>query len=47
MTNQLDGGCERCGRCISSCPTHALSWQLKAPPLLDLVALRIEGKVRP
>jgi NapH/MauN family ferredoxin-type protein len=47
MTNQLDGGCERCGRCISSCPTDALSWQLKAPPLLDLVALRVEGKVRP
>lgn len=46
MTNQLDGGCERCGRCVSSCPTGALSWQLKAPPLLDLVGQRIEGKVR-
>lgn len=46
MNNQLDGGCERCGRCISSCPTDALSWKLASPPLLDLVALRIEGKVQ-
>lgn len=28
MTNQLDGGCERCGKCIASCPTKALSFRL-------------------
>ncbi len=27
MTNALDGGCERCGRCIASCPVKSLSWQ--------------------
>ncbi|MFO0596772.1 MAG: 4Fe-4S binding protein [Myxococcaceae bacterium] len=27
MNNKLDGGCERCGRCIASCPTKALSWK--------------------
>jgi ferredoxin-type protein NapH len=34
MNNQLDSGCERCGRCIASCPTKALSWKWtrKAPP---------------
>ena len=31
MTNQLDSGCERCGKCIASCPTNALSWKLKIP----------------
>lgn len=29
MTNALDSGCERCGRCIASCPTRALSWKWK------------------
>lgn len=29
MTERLDGGCERCGRCIASCPTKALSWGVK------------------
>lgn len=28
MTNQLDNGCERCGKCIASCPTRALSFQV-------------------
>jgi ferredoxin-type protein NapH len=28
MTNQLDNGCERCGKCIASCPTKALSFQI-------------------
>jgi ferredoxin-type protein NapH len=43
MTNRLDAGCERCGRCIASCPTKALSFTLAAPPLAQLVALRVEG----
>lgn len=34
MTDKLDGGCERCGRCIASCPTKALSWGLGKPALL-------------
>lgn len=34
MTDKLDGGCERCGRCIASCPTKALSWQLGVPSAL-------------
>lgn len=29
MTQRLDGGCERCGRCIAACPTQALSWRLE------------------
>lgn len=31
MTNMLDSGCERCGKCIAACPTRALSWKWKAP----------------
>lgn len=31
MTDKLDGGCERCGKCIASCPTQALSWKLGTP----------------
>ena len=27
----VDGGCERCGKCIASCPTQALSWKLGTP----------------
>lgn len=27
MNNVLDGGCERCGRCIASCPAKSLSWK--------------------
>jgi ferredoxin-type protein NapH len=34
MTDRLDSGCERCGKCIASCPTKALSFRLSAPPLL-------------
>lgn len=35
MTDKLDSGCERCGKCIASCPTKALSWRLAAPPLVQ------------
>lgn len=28
MNNRLDSGCERCGKCIASCPTKALSFKL-------------------
>jgi len=28
MSNQIDPGCERCGRCVASCPTAALSLSL-------------------
>lgn len=31
MQNRLDSGCERCGKCIASCPTKALSWRLTVP----------------
>lgn len=31
MNNQLDSGCERCGKCIASCPTKALSWKFVKP----------------
>jgi len=34
MTSRLDQGCERCGRCVSSCPTKALSFGLGKPALL-------------
>lgn len=34
MTDKLDGGCERCGKCIASCPTQALSWKLGTPSAL-------------
>ena len=34
MTDKLDEGCERCGKCIASCPTKALSWSVARPPLL-------------
>jgi ferredoxin-type protein NapH len=30
MTDQLDSGCERCGKCVSACPTGALSVKLLA-----------------
>lgn len=39
MTARLDSGCERCGKCISVCPTGALSWGLGAPPALRLIGL--------
>jgi ferredoxin-type protein NapH len=35
MSDKLDSGCERCGKCIASCPTKALSWGLAAPPALQ------------
>lgn len=28
MTNTLDSGCERCGKCVASCPTKALSFKI-------------------
>lgn len=31
MTNQLDNGCERCGKCVASCPTQALSFRIVSP----------------
>ncbi|MDP3157363.1 MAG: 4Fe-4S binding protein [Archangium sp.] len=31
MQNKVDSGCERCGKCIASCPTKALSWMLQVP----------------
>lgn len=34
MTDKLDGGCERCGRCIAACPTKALTWKLGTPSAL-------------
>lgn len=34
MTDKLDAGCERCGRCIAVCPTQALSFSLARPVLL-------------
>ncbi len=34
MTDKLDGGCERCGKCIASCPTQALSLRLAKPSAL-------------
>lgn len=33
MSNQLDAGCERCGRCIAVCPTQALAFKLAKPVL--------------
>jgi ferredoxin-type protein NapH len=34
MTDKLDGGCDRCGRCVASCPTKALTWKLGTPSVL-------------
>jgi len=31
MHDRLDAGCERCGRCVSACPTGALSIGLARP----------------
>lgn len=31
MTGRIDEGCERCGKCVASCPTDALSLGLKEP----------------
>jgi ferredoxin-type protein NapH len=34
MTSRFDAGCERCGRCVSSCPTQALSFGVGRPPVM-------------
>jgi ferredoxin len=26
MTGRIDEGCERCGKCVASCPTDALKF---------------------
>ncbi len=31
MTDRLDPGCERCGKCVSACPTDALKFALRVP----------------
>ena len=31
MTDQLDSGCERCGKCIAACPTDALKLAFRFP----------------
>jgi|CXWL01.1.fsa_nt_gi ferredoxin-type protein NapH len=31
MSGRVDGGCERCGRCIAVCPTQALAFKLTRP----------------
>jgi NapH/MauN family ferredoxin-type protein len=31
MTDQLDSGCERCGKCVAACPTDALKLALVFP----------------
>lgn len=52
MTNALDSGCERCGKCISACPTDALSFTLAPPTITQFIPLRVvadddEGKKAP
>jgi ferredoxin-type protein NapH len=32
MTDQLDMGCEKCGKCVSVCPTEALAFTMLRPP---------------
>lgn len=35
MTDRLDQGCERCGKCVSSCPTDALAIRFAKPAIFD------------
>ena len=35
MTDQLDRGCERCGKCVSSCPTDALAIKFGKPVIFE------------
>ncbi|MBI2895084.1 MAG: 4Fe-4S binding protein [Deltaproteobacteria bacterium] len=34
MTDRVDAGCDRCGKCVASCPTDALAIGFGTPPLL-------------
>lgn len=43
MTSRLDSGCERCGRCVSACPTGALSWSLGRPPALAVLRFGVSA----
>jgi ferredoxin-type protein NapH len=42
MIDALDSGCERCGKCIASCPTKALEFSVGSPKLV-LIHDRQEG----
>jgi ferredoxin-type protein NapH len=41
MTDQLDAGCERCGKCVSVCPTGALHFELQRHPVIAVLPSRL------